>query len=135
MWTWSARHSKVRSGVAFIRTRVNTERPATEANVDFAIKMKKESFIGKEALVESLPINQTRVGLKVIGRGIVREGAVLTQDKKRSWSGYIGTHSPTLGYSIAMATVLCDVADVGTRFMASVRGREIEVEVVALPFV
>lgn len=126
---------RLEAGLPLYGHELTPERPATEANVDFAIKMKKESFIGKEALVESLPINQTRVGLKVIGRGIVREGAVLTQDKKEVGVVTSGTHSPTLGYSIAMATVLCDVADVGTRFMASVRGREIEVEVVALPFV
>ena len=40
-----------------------------ETGLGFAVKMKKEDFIGKKALEEHAELTRKRVGLEVIGRG------------------------------------------------------------------
>lgn len=42
-----------------------------EAGLDFAVKLSKREFIGKDAIAAKLPIARVRVGLEVTGRGIV----------------------------------------------------------------
>ena len=105
----------------------------TETGLGFAVKLDKDEFIGKEALV-SANISRTRVGLKVVGRGIVREHCDLYLGDEKVGHTTSGTHSPLLGYPIAMAIVDARSVDIGTVLSADVRGRRVEVEVIPLPF-
>lgn len=104
---------------------------ANEINLDFAIKMGKESFIGKEALLR-MPPRYKRIGLKLIDRGIARENSPV-YDKDNN-IGFVtsGTHSPTLGYPIAMARVERDFDK--QEALVEVRNRKLRAEVVPLPF-
>lgn len=107
---------------------------AGACNLGFAIKMAKEDFIGKDALGNP-PLNlPTRVGLKVTGRGIVREDCELYLGNKQVGTTTSGTHCPHLGAAFAMGYVEKDVSELGTALTAKVRGRDIAVEIVKLPF-
>ncbi|MGI5898756.1 MAG: glycine cleavage system aminomethyltransferase GcvT [Christensenellales bacterium] len=99
----------------------------------FTVKLEKDNFIGKKAL-ESAERDRTRVGLKVTGRGIVREHCDLYDGEKLVGKTTSGTHSPLLGYPIAMAIVQNDCASDGKVLFADVRGRRVEVQVIPLPF-
>ncbi len=102
--------------------------------LSFAIKTEKDDFIGKEAIInppENLPV---RVGLKVTGRGIVRENEVIMSSGEQVGTTTSGTHCPFLGSAYAMAYVEKKYAEIGTELIVIVRGREIPVEVVSLPF-
>lgn len=68
------------------------------------------------------------------GKGIVREEAVIYADGKEVGRSTSGTHSPTLGYPIAMALIDKEYGDIGTALEAEVRGRRIPVEVVSSTF-
>lgn len=105
-----------------------------ETGLKFAVKMKKDDFIGKKALEEKSELTRKRVGLKVTGRGIVREHAEVYADDKRIGMTTSGTHCPFLGYPIAMALLDVDHTEIGTKVTVIVRGRKIEAEIVALPF-
>lgn len=105
-----------------------------ETGLKFAVKMKKDDFIGKKALEEKGDITRKRVGLKVTGRGIVREHAEVYADDKLIGMTTSGTHCPFLGYPIAMALLDVDHTEIGTKVTVIVRGRKIEAEIVALPF-
>ncbi len=105
-----------------------------ETGLKFAVKMKKDDFIGKKALEEKGEITRKRVGLKVTGRGIVREHAEVYADDQLIGMTTSGTHCPFLGYPIAMALLNVDHTEIGTKVNVSVRGRKIEAEIVALPF-
>ncbi len=107
---------------------------AASANLGFAIKMQKDDFIGKAALANPPADLPTRVGLKVTGRGIVREHVALFQDGVPVGTTTSGTHCPYLGGAYAMAYVAKGASEIGTKLIAEVRGREIAVEVVPLPF-
>ena len=105
-----------------------------ETGLGFAVKMKKDDFIGKAALEEKEAPQRTRIGLKVTGRGIIREHQEVFKDGEKIGLTTSGTHCPYLGYPIAMALVAEGSAELGDKVEVEVRGRKVEAEVVALPF-
>lgn len=106
----------------------------TSTNLPFAIKTAKEAFIGKEAVLNPPIDAPTRVGLKVVGRGIVRGEEPIFADEKEVGFTTSGTHCPFLGGAFAMGYLDPALAEVGTALAVEVRGRRVEVEVVSLPF-
>ena len=105
-----------------------------EAGLGIFVKMNKEEFIGKDAIEAKGPLTRKRVGLKVTGRGIIREHETVYCDGKEIGHTTSGTHCPYLGYPIAMALLDIDYTEIGTKVEADVRGRRIEAEIVPLPF-
>lgn len=104
-----------------------------ETGLGFAVKMDKDDFIGKAAL-EAKEITKKRIGLKVVGRGVIREHQDVFVGDKQIGMTTSGTHCPYLGYPIAMALVDAEYTEIGTTMTVEVRGRKVEAEVVALPF-
>lgn len=105
-----------------------------ETGLGFAIKMNKEDFIGKKELEENPKFNRRRIGLKVTGRGIIREHQDVYREGQQIGLTTSGTHCPYLGYPVAMALVEKDSVEIGDKVEVEVRGRKVEAEVVALPF-
>lgn len=105
-----------------------------EAGLDFAVKMQKPAFIGKKALEDKGPPKVTRVGLKVTGRGIIREECAVYAGDQQIGTTTSGTYCPYLKGAYAMALVDISSAAVGTKVQAEVRGRKIDAEIVSLPF-
>ena len=105
-----------------------------EAGLDFAVKLNKPEFIGKDALVAAGTPQRVRVGLAVTGRGIVREHQDLFLDGEKIGQTTSGTHCPFLGKALAMGLIDAKYAAVGTALEADVRGRRVAVEIVPLPF-
>lgn len=105
-----------------------------ETGLNFGVKMQKEDFIGKAAMAaKGEPLIQ-RVGLKVTGRGIVREHCKLYSGEEEIGETTSGTHCPYLSGAYGMALVKKEFAEIGTKLEAEVRGRKVETEVVPLPF-
>lgn len=105
-----------------------------EAGLGFFVKMDKEDFIGKNALAEKGPLARKRIGLRVTGRGIVREDQAVYMGDRQIGMTTSGTHCPYLGYPVAMALVDIAYKELGTVVEVDVRGRRVTAEVVALPF-
>lgn len=105
-----------------------------EAGLGFAVKMGKEAFIGKEALVRKGEPSRKRVGLKVTGRGIIRGHEAVYVDGREIGRTTSGTHCPYLGVPAAMALLDTRFTALGTAVEVEVRGRRVGAEVVALPF-
>lgn len=105
-----------------------------EAGLGMFVKMEKEDFIGKSALIAKGAVTRKRVGLKVTGRGIIREHAPIYINGQEVGVTTSGTHCPYLGYPIAMALLKTEHCDLGTMVEVDVRGRKIAAEVIALPF-
>lgn len=105
-----------------------------EAGLGFAVKMAKEDFIGKAALEAKGAPDRIRIGLKVTGKGIIREHQEVYVGEKLIGHTTSGTHCPYLGYPVAMALVEKAYAELGTKVSVEVRGRRVEAEVTALPF-
>lgn len=105
-----------------------------EAGLDFAVKLNKEEFIGRDALLAKGTPEKIRVGLAVTGRGIIREHQQVFIGGRLIGQTTSGTHAPFLGKAIAMALVNAADAAVGTAVEADVRGRRVAAEIVPLPF-
>jgi aminomethyltransferase len=74
------------------------------------------------------------VGLKGSGRRAPRAGYAVVADGNPVGEVTSGALSPTLGYPVAMAYVDAELSAPGTALAVDVRGSELPVEVVALPF-
>ena len=74
------------------------------------------------------------MGLKVTGRGIVREQCAVYADGKQIGMTTSGTHCPFIGMPVAMALLDKAYSAVGQQLEVEVRGRKIAAEIVPLPF-
>ncbi|MDR1619416.1 MAG: glycine cleavage system aminomethyltransferase GcvT [Clostridiales bacterium] len=101
-----------------------------EAGLDFAVKLNKDNFIGKEALLAAP--RRRRIGLKLLERGVARENAPVCRNGIEVGFTTSGAPALTLGGSYAMALVE-DAAD-ETHYTIAVRGRELLAERVPMPF-
>lgn len=108
---------------------------AYAAGVGWAVKLGKGEFLGREAL-KAFKANpgQVRVGLRLEGKRIARQGSLVRREGADVGLVTSGTFAPTLGQSLAMALVDPSASTVGTRLVVDVRGREEAAEVIALPF-
>jgi aminomethyltransferase len=106
------------------------------AGLDFAVKLDKPDFIGRAAQVEAKanPNRPRRVGIKLDGRRIAREGALLFVGDRQIGRVTSGTFSPTLEAPIAMAYVEPAHATVGSTLDVDFRGQRLPAQVVSLPF-
>ncbi len=105
-----------------------------EAGLGIFVKMDKEDFIGKQALIDRGPLAKRRTGLKVTGRGIVREHQAVYAGDRQVGITTSGTHLPFVGCPAAMALLDVDFREPGTALEVDVRGRRVAVETVPLPF-
>lgn len=105
-----------------------------EAGLGIFVKMDKEDFIGRQAILDRGPLTRRRVGLKVTGRGIIREHQPVYAGDRQIGTTTSGTHCPYLGYPAAMALVDIGYKEPGTVVEVEVRGRRVAAEVVKLPF-
>ena len=113
---------------------MNDEISPRVAGLGVFVKMKKEEFIGKEALEKAGKPTEKRVGLKVTGKGIAREHQDVYVGDRKVGVTTSGTHSPFLKVPIAMAILEKEFTEPGTEVEVDVRGRRVTAQVVKLPF-
>lgn len=108
-----------------------------QANAQWAVGWKKESFTGRTVLQKERENGASRVlrGLAVKDRGIPRAGMTVKIDDDE-FIGEVtsGTFSPTLKHGIALALLLPEIS-IGSLVTIDVRGRACQAEVVSLPMV
>ena len=106
-----------------------------ESGLSFAVKMDKAGFIGKAALepFRNKPA-RTRTGLKVTGRGIIREQCPVFYQGEKIGVSSSGTFCPHLKQAMAMAMVKTEYSSPAIKVEADVRGKMIEAETCSLPF-
>jgi aminomethyltransferase len=109
-----------------------------EARCGWAIGWKKDAFWGRDALLAEKAAGPRRLlrGLRAVGRGVLRAGMTVLADDAPVGVTTSGTFSPTIKLGIALALIDTDagIAD-GQRVAVDVRGKALECEVVAPPFV
>lgn len=125
---------RLEAGMPLYGHEMNDEISPLETGLNFAVKMKKEDFVGKKALEERGEPKIKRVGLRVTGRGIARENQEVYIGDTRIGRTTSGTHGPFLKHAIAMALVETGTVGIGSQVEIDVRGRRVAAEVVALPF-
>ena len=106
-----------------------------EAGLGIFVKLDKEcDFVGKEALIDAGEPARRKIGLKVTGRGIVREGQDVYKDGKKVGVTCSGTFLPYLKGAYATALIDDSAREMGSIFEVDVRGRMVECEQVKSQF-
>jgi len=125
---------RLEAGLPLYGNDMNDEIDPLETGIGFSVKLNKETdFIGKKALLDKEHKN-TRVGLKVVGRGIVRgESDVYDGDTKIGFTTS-GTKLPYVDFAGALAIVDKEYSEIGKQLQVDVRGRRVDVEVIETPF-
>ncbi len=128
---------RLEAGMPLYGHELNESIDPYQAGLGFAVNLQGRKFVGCEALADkgndqSTPV---RVGLKLSGKRVAREGAeIFDADRRRI--GYVtsGTFAPTLDCPIAMAYVSRSSSPVGQSVDVDIRGSKTEAQVVPLPF-
>lgn len=102
-----------------------------EIGLDFAVKLDKEFFIGKDSLLTG-EILRKRIGLKMIDRGIARENCPVFLNNTLIGGTTSGTFSPYYSYPIAMAIV--QNIELDGELFVEVRGKKIKAQIIPIPF-
>jgi len=110
-----------------------------EAGLGWVTRLDKANdFVGKQALLaaKSKGVNRTLVGLKMLERGIPRQGYEVFDSTGHTKLGSVtsGTQSPSLKEAIAVAFVPLTHSAHGTRVTIDIRGAKVAAEVVPTPF-
>lgn len=127
--------TRLEAGYVLYDHELNEEITPLEAKIQYAVKLEKGDFIGRDALIEQdkAGLKKTRVGLKMREPGVPRGGYRILKDGKEV--GYLtsGTFSPLLKVGIAMGYATQDIA-LGTEVMVEIHGKPRRAEVVGWPF-
>lgn len=97
-----------------------------EALLSIFVKMEKEDFIGKTAILEKTPPARKKVGLEVVGRGIIREQMDVYKGDKRIGTTTSGTMCPYIKKAVATAIIDADERVLGEEVEVDVRGRRVK---------
>jgi aminomethyltransferase len=105
------------------------------AGLGWAVKLEKGGFVGRDALraFKAQP-GQVRVGLRLEGKRIARQGSEIFHEGVPVGLVTSGTFSPTLQQSLAMALIAPEPSALGTPLDVDVRGHRESARVVKLPF-
>ena len=114
---------------------MNDEISPREAGLGIFVKLDKAcDFVGKGALIAAGEPARRKIGLKVTGRGIVREEQDVYKDGKKVGVTCSGTFLPFLKGAYATALVEDSAREMGSEFQVDVRGRMVECEQVKSQF-
>ncbi len=107
-----------------------------QAGLDWAVKLDKGDFRGREALIRRRQDKslRKRIGLELAGKRIAREGAIIKDGGKAIGIVTSGTFTPTLNKTIAMGYVDPAYVAIGTEVAVDIRGKPEPARVVPLPF-
>ncbi len=136
---------RLEAGLCLYGHDIDASTTPVEASLSWAIqKIRRQGgeraggFPGAEIILNQLEqgVARQRVGLQVIGRAPVREGAELI-DTTGQVVGRVtsGGFAPSVGKPVAMGYVASALAAPGTELQALVRSKPVPVEVASLPFV
>jgi aminomethyltransferase len=103
-----------------------------EASLGYFVKLGKDNFIGKAALVKQkeLGLKRKLVGFEMKDRGIPRHGYEILANNENIGFVTTGYYSPTLKKNIGLALVDIKFSEIGTEIQVVIRNKTLKAEVV-----
>jgi aminomethyltransferase len=126
---------RLEAGLCLYGNDIDEDTTPLEARISFVVKLQKDKFIGKEALVKHKAegLKKTRVGLKMLDTGIPRQKQGVFKEKERIGITTSGTFSPLLKRGVAMAYVQKDRVADGETVTVMIRGKPAYAKVARFP--
>lgn len=99
-----------------------------EAGLGFFVKLDKDDFVGKDALVRQKETGVPRAlaGIQLTGRGMLRHGFVVKEDGREIGTITTGYLSPTLGKVIANALIEAGAKKLGATVEIETKRKTLE---------
>jgi len=126
---------RLEAGLCLYGNELNEEISPLEARIEFAVKLDKGDFVGRDALLKQKKsgLRKIRVGLRMLEPGIPRHGyEIYREGEKIGWVSS-GTFSPLLRIGIAMGFVPPDIK-LGETLSIEIHERKRRARVVEWPF-
>ncbi len=107
-----------------------------EAGLGWTIKLNKDDFIGRDALLKVKEQGPKRklIGVEMIERGVCRGGYAIYENGQQIGALTSGAPSPIFNKNIGMGFVETSHAVVGNTVHIDIRGKPTAARIVALPF-
>lgn len=107
-----------------------------EASLGFFVKLDKDDFIGREALLKQKAEGAPRklVGIEMIDKGIPRSHYPVYAGEELIGEVTTGTQSPTLKRNLGLALINKDFAAIDTEVFVEIRGKKLKAKVIKAPF-
>jgi len=127
---------RLEAGMCLYGNDIDETTTPLEAGLGFVVKLKKDSFIGKDALTKQKAegIKRKRVGLTMLEKGIPRPHFEVWKDGENIGRTTSGTFSPILERGIAVAYVSVQHAIEGNKVAVKVRDKLTDAQIVRFPF-
>ncbi len=107
-----------------------------EAGLSRFVKLEKQGFIGREALLEQSQAGLKRMltGFEMTEPGVARNGFEVYSGEKSIGFVTSGSYSPTLGKNLGLALLESGFAAEGTEIEIAIRNKSVKATVVKKPF-
>lgn len=107
-----------------------------EAGLGYFVKLDKDTFIGKDALVKQKEggLKRKLVGFEMIERGVPRSHYDVQVNGKRIGFVTTGSFSPSLNKSIGLALIETEYANMETTIDIIIRNKSVKAKVIKKPF-
>src|SRR5437588_1626214 len=127
---------RLEAGMCLYGHELDEQTNPLEAKLGWSVKLDKENFIGKEALVRAKQegLKRKLVGIEMTERGIPRGGYAIYAGDQQIGVLTSGAPGPTVRKNIGMGYVDAAHANAGEAVQIDIRGRRTAAQIVALPF-
>jgi len=128
---------RLEAGMCLYGNDIDEKTTPLEAALGFVVKLQKNNFIGKDALVKQKNegIKRKRIGIQMIEQGIPRPRFEICTDKGEKIGQLTsGTFSPLLNYGIGIGYVQTPYALEGNIVNVRVRHKMAKAKIVSFPF-
>jgi len=127
---------RLEAGMCLYGTDIDESVTPFEARLGFVVRLDKNAFIGREALVKQkvTGVERLRVGFRMIDRAIPRKACRVWDEDEEVGRITSGSYSPLLGVGVAMGYVSVRHAGEGNVVGIEIRGRRYAAEIVTMPF-
>ncbi|MFA6611739.1 MAG: glycine cleavage T C-terminal barrel domain-containing protein, partial [Bacilli bacterium] len=101
------------------------------AGLNYAIKLDKEDFIGKDRLVQIKTEGPQRrlVGIELLDRGIARSGYEIVMNEQKIGEVTTGYMIPNTNHSYALAYVASEYSKIGTEVCIRIRKNLVKAQI------
>ncbi|MCL2678484.1 MAG: glycine cleavage system aminomethyltransferase GcvT [Clostridiales bacterium] len=108
-----------------------------EAGLGFFVSADKGDYLGREALakVRAEGLKRRLAGFVMVGRGVARSHFPVEKDGREIGFVTTGSYAPSLGQNFGLALVEAPFAKTGESIDVMIRGKAVEAQIIARPFV
>jgi aminomethyltransferase len=127
---------RLEAGMCLYGNDLDEKTSPVEAKLNWVVRLEKKEFVGEGAIrkVKEDGPTRVRVGFRMREKGIPRQGQEIRTNGESIGTVTSGTLSPTLQIGLGMGFVVPPHSKPGEKVTIQVRERNIQAEIVRLPF-